>query len=65
MCIDATARAAFDLGFNCSIIHDACATRDLVFANKKIEAADVHASFMAALAAAYGKVLSTVDFLLV
>jgi nicotinamidase-related amidase len=31
MCIDATTRAAFDLGFNCTVAEDACATMDLVF----------------------------------
>jgi len=27
MCVDATVRAAFDHGFDCTVIHDACATR--------------------------------------
>ena len=31
MCIDATTRAAFDDGFTCTVIHDACASRDVVF----------------------------------
>ena len=31
MCIDATTRAAADFGFRCEVIHDACATRNLVF----------------------------------
>ena len=31
MCIDATTRAAADLGFQCSVAHDACATRDVEF----------------------------------
>jgi len=34
MCIDATVRAGFDLGFNCVVAEDACATRDLSF-NKR------------------------------
>jgi len=29
MCIDATTRAAHELGLKCTVIHDACATRDL------------------------------------
>ena len=49
MCIDATTRAAFDLGFTCQVAADACATRDLVFEDRKIPAAEVHAAFMAAL----------------
>lgn len=63
MCIDATTRAAFDLGFQCTVIEDACATRDLVFKNKTIEATAVHSSFMAALAAPYAAVVSTKEFL--
>jgi nicotinamidase-related amidase len=59
MCIDATTRAAFDLGLNCTVAEDACATRDLVFKGKLIKASDVHASFMAALSALYAKVIST------
>jgi nicotinamidase-related amidase len=61
MCIDATTRAAFDLGFNCVVAEDACATMDLVFQNKIIKAAEVHASFMAALSFPYARVLLTKD----
>ena len=59
MCIDATVRAGFDLGFHCMIAEDACATRDLTFNDKTIQAAEVHASFMAALSGTYARVLST------
>jgi nicotinamidase-related amidase len=59
MCIDATTRAAFDLGFNCIVAEDACATKDLSFKGKTIKASDVHASFMAALSVPYAKVIST------
>lgn len=59
MCIDATTRAAFDLGFHCVVAGDACATRDLLFNNKIIKASEVHASFMAALSSPYAKVVST------
>jgi len=62
MCIDATTRAAFDHCFDCTVIQDACATRDLEFGGKKIAAADVHGSFMAALGAAYAQVLSLDEF---
>lgn len=63
MCIDATTRAAFDLGFNCTVAEDACATKDLIFKGKTIKAPDVHASFMAALSAPYAKVLSTQEII--
>jgi nicotinamidase-related amidase len=63
MCIDATTRAAFDFGFTCRVAHDACATRALAFGSGTVPAAQVHASFMAALGAAYAQVLATADVL--
>ena len=62
MCVDATTRAAFDLGFSCVVIDDACATRNLQHKGKVVEAEKVHASFMAALAGLYAKVISVNDF---
>jgi nicotinamidase-related amidase len=59
MCVDATTRAAFDYDFNCLVVEDACATKDLVFKDKTIKALDVHASFMAALSVPYARVLTT------
>lgn len=59
MCIDATTRAASDLGFRCVVVHDGCATRDLEFGGETIPAGQVHGSFMAALGAAYAQVLSS------
>lgn len=58
MCIDATTRAAFDLGFSCTVISDACATRDLQFEGKTVPAKDVHAAFMAALAVPYASIVT-------
>ncbi|WP_020674460.1 cysteine hydrolase family protein [Geopsychrobacter electrodiphilus] len=63
MCIDATTRAAFDLGFNCVVAEDACATRDLLFKGKTIKASEVHASFMAALSAPYAKIDATEEII--
>lgn len=63
MCIDATTRAAFDLGFKCTVISDACATRDLEIDGKAVAADDVHHAFLAALAFAYGDVTTTEKFL--
>jgi nicotinamidase-related amidase len=63
MCIDATTRAAADLGFDCVVAHDACATRDVEFEGKKVAAADVHAAYMSALGFAYAKVMGTADAL--
>lgn len=63
MCIDATTRAAFDLGFQCIVIEDACATLDLEYQEKTVKAADVHAAFMSALAMCYAKVISIDEFI--
>jgi len=57
MCVDATARAAFDLGFTNLLLHDAMATRSLTFLEQAVAAAQVHAAFLAALGAVYGRVL--------
>lgn len=62
MCIDATTRAAFDLGFRCTVIEDACATRDLKHRGETIKAVDVHAAFMAALATPYATVVPFSEF---
>jgi len=61
MCIDATARAAFDLGFACTVVEDACATRNLAFKGETVPAWAVHGAFMAALQGIYAEVVSTGD----
>lgn len=63
MCVDAATRAAHDLGYQCSVVHDACASRDLEFNGTTIPATQVHAAFMAALGFAYAKSVSTEEFL--
>ena len=63
MCIDATTRAAKDYGFNCLLIGDACATRDLEINNETINAKDVHNSFLAALNSFYATVVTTNSYL--
>jgi nicotinamidase-related amidase len=49
MCIDAATRHAVDFGLPSTVIHDACAARSLTFNGRTVPAAEVHASFMAAL----------------
>ncbi|MFW9080537.1 cysteine hydrolase family protein [Pseudomonas sp. P2757] len=63
MCVDGITRAAADLGYTVTVIHDACATRDLEFNGVTVPAAHVHAAFMAALGFAYASVVSTDEFL--
>ncbi len=62
MCVDATARAAADLGFQVIIAEDACATRDLEYDDTTIPADLVHKSFLAALKS-YGKVMKSEEIL--
>ena len=57
MCIDATTRAAFDLGYSCLLAGDACATRDLSFAGSLVPAAHVQYAFLAALHGTYAQVV--------
>jgi nicotinamidase-related amidase len=58
MCVDATARAAADLGFKVIIAEDACATRDLKYGDTTIPAEHVHKAFLAALKS-YGDVMKS------
>ena len=61
MCVDATARAASDLGFETTVVHDACATCDLEFAGETIPARQVHGAFLAALRDGYATIAATDD----
>ncbi|WP_426945070.1 cysteine hydrolase family protein [Pseudomonas oryzihabitans] len=63
MCIDAGVRAAADLCYAVTVIHDACATLDLEFNGVRVPAAQVHAALMAALAFAYASLESTDAYL--
>ncbi|MBX3708543.1 MAG: isochorismatase family protein [Gammaproteobacteria bacterium] len=61
--IDATVRAAYDLGFSCTVIQDACTARQLEFNHTVITAQNVHYAFLAALQPTYATVISSEDFL--
>ncbi|MFZ0944679.1 MAG: cysteine hydrolase family protein [Syntrophobacteraceae bacterium] len=63
MCVDATTRAAFDYGFGCTVVHDACATRQLSFGGATVPAVQVQSAFLAALNGLYAKVASAGDFI--
>jgi len=62
MCVDATARAAADFGFQVIVAEDACATRDLKYGDTTIPADLVHKSFLAALKS-YGKVMKSEEII--
>jgi nicotinamidase-related amidase len=61
MCIDTTVRAAWDLGFHCLVVSDACATKNMEYDNMTISASQVHAAFMAALSGLFAKVIKVKD----
>ncbi len=63
ICIDAVTRAAADLGYSNTLLHDACATLPVEFNGVQVPAEQVHAAFMAALAFAYANVISTDEWL--
>jgi len=62
MCVEAAVRAAVDFGFNCILIQDACATKDVKYGDKVVKAEDVHYSTLATLKV-YCKVIDTQDFI--
>lgn len=64
MCIDAGTRAAFDFGFECTVIDDACATMDLQINGQNVKSADVHNAFLAALEFFYAKIQTTDQYLI-
>jgi nicotinamidase-related amidase len=61
MCVDATVRAASDLGFGVTLVHDGCAAPDLEFSGSPIPGAMVHGAFMAALGDGYATVVAGSD----
>lgn len=61
MCIDATVRAAKDLGYTSTLIEDACATRALEINGKKVAAEDVQTAFLAALSPFYATIQSSAE----
>jgi len=61
MCVDATVRAAADLGFDVTVVHDACAAPDLSFEGREIPGAAVHGAFMAALGDGYATLAASGD----
>ena len=62
MCVEAVSRAASDLGYGVTVVHDACATRALEFDGTVVPASYVHAVSMAALAFGYASVTSTAEW---
>ena len=59
MCVDATVRAAVDLGFSVTVLGDACAAPDLEHGGVEVPGTHVHAAFLAALADGYATVIES------
>ncbi len=62
MCIDSSVRAACDLGYEVTLLHDATATRDLSFANRVTSAALVQTTILAALHQTFAQVMSVAEW---
>lgn len=62
MCLEAATRAAHDFGYICTVVENACATRDLKFGEITVKAKDVHYSTLATLKS-YAKVVNLREFL--
>lgn len=63
MCVDATTRAAKDYGFDCTVIGDACATKDLTALDSQVSAAGAQTAFLAGLSYFYATVQNSADYL--
>ena len=63
MCLEAATRAASDYGFNCTVIEDACTTRDLTFEDVTVKAMDVHYSTLSTLKGTYAEIVNAENLL--
>ena len=61
MCVEATTRAAYDLGFNCIVVEDACATRNLMYGRRTIFAIDVQSCALAIMGGYYARIVKLED----
>jgi nicotinamidase-related amidase len=63
MCVDSTTRAAKDFGFNCVVIGDATATKDLEINGERVRANEVQKSFLAALNNIFSSITTAKQYL--
>ena len=62
MCVDATVRAAADLGLEPVLVDDACAAPDLEHRGRQVPADAVHAAFCSALGDEIATLMQVRDF---
>lgn len=62
LCLEAATRAAYDYGFECIVVGDACATKDLKYGDKTVKAEDVQTCTLATIDNIYGKVIDLKAF---
>ena len=62
LCLEAATRAGHDFGFECIVIQDACATKDVKYGDRIVKAEDVHYSTLATINNTYGKVIDLKTF---
>lgn len=61
MCVDASARAALDLGFETVVVADACAAPHLRYGERDVDGRSVHTAFLAALRDAGAEVVTAAE----
>lgn len=63
MCVEAAVRAGHDLGYHCTLVEDACATRDLEYEGHIIPAESVHKSTLKTLSGTYCIISKTNEYI--
>jgi len=63
MCVDTTVRAAQDLGYQVTLISDACATKSLEWKGNKISADIVQSVYMTSIHGEFADVMTVNEFL--
>jgi nicotinamidase-related amidase len=63
MCVEATTRAAYDMGFKCIVPEETATTRELKYKDHIISAEDVHFSTLSSLQYSYARVVKLKDLL--
>ncbi|MCL1824516.1 MAG: cysteine hydrolase [Betaproteobacteria bacterium] len=58
MCVDTTVRAAKDYGIPVTLVHDACATKDLLFNGEKLSANVIQKAYLAGLNGMFAKIIA-------